>query len=103
MIKLLVVICALAALAAAVPVEESNGPAVEKQPVPEEEFQPGDQAAGLESGDAAKEDLEKSETFGFGYRYYYPRYYAYPRYYYPGYYYSYYPSYYTHYPRYYYW
>ncbi|KFB52881.1 AGAP006985-PA-like protein [Anopheles sinensis] len=35
------------------------------------------------------DDMDKAETFGFGYHHYY----AYPRYYYPSYYYSYYPYY----------
>ncbi|XP_052898072.1 uncharacterized protein LOC128304871 [Anopheles moucheti] len=38
---------------------------------------------------AAEEDMDKAETFGFGYHHYY----AYPRYYYPSYYYGYYPRY----------
>ncbi|XP_049289438.1 uncharacterized protein LOC125767168 [Anopheles funestus] len=38
---------------------------------------------------AADDDMDKAETFGFGYHHYY----AYPRYYYPSYYYGYYPRY----------
>ncbi|KFB52879.1 AGAP006980-PA-like protein [Anopheles sinensis] len=37
-----------------------------------------------------QDDMDKAETFGFGYH----RYYTYPRYYYPSYYYGYYPRYY---------
>uniref|UniRef100_A0A8W7PGP2 Uncharacterized protein n=1 Tax=Anopheles coluzzii TaxID=1518534 RepID=A0A8W7PGP2_ANOCL len=38
----------------------------------------------------AGDDMDKAETFGFGYHHYY----SYPAYYYPSYYYGYYPSYY---------
>ncbi|XP_041771349.1 uncharacterized protein LOC121593220 [Anopheles merus] len=38
---------------------------------------------------AGEDDMDKAETFGFGYHHYY----AYPRYYYPSYHYGYYPSY----------
>uniref|UniRef100_A0A182R197 Uncharacterized protein n=1 Tax=Anopheles farauti TaxID=69004 RepID=A0A182R197_9DIPT len=38
---------------------------------------------------AEMDDMDKAETFGFGYH----SYYAYPRYYYPSYYYGYYPRY----------
>ncbi|XP_041772940.1 uncharacterized protein LOC121594079 [Anopheles merus] len=38
----------------------------------------------------AGDDMDKAESFGFGYH----RYYSYPAYYYPTYYYGYYPSYY---------
>ncbi|XP_001688089.2 uncharacterized protein LOC5667029 [Anopheles gambiae] len=39
---------------------------------------------------AGEDDMDKAETFGFGYHHYY----SYPAYYYPSYYYGYYPSYY---------
>ncbi|XP_050075991.1 uncharacterized protein LOC126563396 [Anopheles maculipalpis] len=42
-----------------------------------------------ESALTADDDMDKAETFGFGYHHYY----AYPRYYYPNYYYGYYPYY----------
>ncbi|XP_035908095.1 uncharacterized protein LOC118510428 isoform X1 [Anopheles stephensi] len=38
---------------------------------------------------SADDDMDKAETFGFGYHHYY----SYPRYYYPSYYYGYYPRY----------
>ncbi|XP_035786325.1 uncharacterized protein LOC118463675 [Anopheles albimanus] len=63
------------------------------QPAPEQSN--GDE---LESAAEGEGDMDKSETFGFGYHHYYPRYYSgyhYPSYYYPGYHYGYYPSYYS--------
>ncbi|XP_053674354.1 uncharacterized protein LOC128724656 [Anopheles nili] len=52
----------------------SNGPANDQEP-----------GAAV----AAEDDMDKAETFGFGYHHYY----AYPRYYYPSYYHGYYPRY----------
>ncbi|XP_050097691.1 uncharacterized protein LOC126578812 [Anopheles aquasalis] len=63
------------------------------QPAPEQSN--GDELVSAAEG---KDDMDKSETFGFGYHYYYPRYYGgyhYPSYHYPSYYYRYYPSYYS--------
>ncbi|XP_058123920.1 uncharacterized protein LOC131281672 [Anopheles ziemanni] len=57
------------------------------QPEAEQQQVTGNEPVGAVEG---QDDMDKAETFGFGYHHYY----TYPRYYYPRYYYGYYPRHY---------
>ncbi|XP_058466004.1 uncharacterized protein LOC131439246 [Malaya genurostris] len=97
MLKLLVVLCALVVLGSAYPAENLSQSVEGRVPGPVDDLEAGQGSSASVADEPVKEDLERSETFGFGYKHYYPRYYGYSSYYhYPRYYYS-------HYPRYYYW
>lgn len=81
------VICTLAAVIYGLPANEEERSLVANQPNGIAADPKFDQPARLVDGDDS-DDLEKSETFGFGYKhYYYPRSYGYHSYYhYPSYY-----------------
>ncbi|XP_058838772.1 cuticle protein 7-like [Topomyia yanbarensis] len=96
MLKLVVICCTLIAFGSAYPANELNESVVASDSGPTEDLDAGEQNSALVENGPAKEDLDRSESFGFGYKRYYPRYYGYHSYYH-------YPRYYHHYPRYYYW
>ncbi|XP_058124249.1 uncharacterized protein LOC131282055 [Anopheles ziemanni] len=98
MFKLLC-LCAIVVVVAGNPPRGTNWPAsgpvpvrnIEKREIPGPfhiELNRGNENEPIRAMEG-QDDMDKAETFGFGYHHYY----AYPRYYYPSYYYSYYPYY----------
>ncbi|ETN59605.1 hypothetical protein AND_008790 [Anopheles darlingi] len=101
---LLAVVAVVAAMPNGAPAPGFQGPVpmrrIMKREAPAANQLAPEQSNGDELVSAAEgqDDMDKSETFGFGYHHYYPRYYGgyhYPSYHYPSYHYGYYPSYYS--------
>ncbi|XP_050097697.1 uncharacterized protein LOC126578816 [Anopheles aquasalis] len=88
MFKILCLLAVVAAVAVAMPNDRGTPVTSQDSPAPKEIVEVDASAPGDEASIVAEDDMDKAETFGFGYRkiiHVYPRYYHhgwyYPRYY----------------------